>query len=312
LARASRVVMKCPGMARPWSLLAALIAASLTALGGEHFRAAAQRQFAATRTYEDIYYLPARDYLVLGSLGYRSALADLIWMKALVYYGEELGHRGDVKHLFRYGDAMLALDPDFKRVYRWVASSAVYRTGTVTVADVKHAIGYLEQATRRFPDDGELAWDVGANYTFELAPLLTDSEARAAARRKGLEYLETAVLRHAGPPWLVLQTASQLQRLGRNEQAIRHLEDVYATASDPSVKQAIEQRLTQLRSATYAEAVRRTNDELEGERVANFPYLDATLYLLVGPRPAAGGDAWLLRGFDPVLPSVARDGPLSN
>jgi tetratricopeptide (TPR) repeat protein len=299
-------------MVRFGSLLAMLLGVGAAAVGTEHFRAGAQRHFAATQTYEDVYYLPASDYLVLGSLGYRAALADLIWMKALVYYGEELGHRGGVKHLLRYGDAMLALDPDFKRVYRWVASSAIYRTGTVTVADAQNAIRYLERATRRFPDDGELAWELGANYTFELAPMLTDNSARATARQKGLDYLEAAVLRHAGPPWLVLQTASQLQALGRGEQAIRHLEDVYATTSDPSIKRQIERQLTRLRSATYAEALRRTNEELDAARVKDFPYLDPTLYLLVGTRPPLGTEAWLLGGLDPAGLRPSKRDPLSD
>jgi hypothetical protein len=123
---------------------------------------------------------------------------------------------------------------------------------------------------------------------------------RDAARRKGLDYLETAVLRNAGPPWLVLQTASQLQALGRREQAIRHLEDAYAVASDPSVKYQIEQQLIRLRSASYAEALRRAHDQLESARLRDFPYLDATLYLLIGPRPAFGGPSWLQQGFDPI------------
>jgi tetratricopeptide (TPR) repeat protein len=281
-------------------LLAAGFALALAAGGGEHFRAEAQRQYAATRTYEDIYYLPPPDWLVLGAVGYRAALADLIWMKALVYYGEELVQRGDVRHLYRYGDAMLALDPDFKRVYRWIASSALYRTGNVTLDDAHAAIRYLERATKRFPDDGELAWDLGANYTYELASMLPIGPERDAARRKGLDYLEAAVLRSAGPPWLVLQTASQLQALGRREQAMRHLEDAYAVASDPSVKQQIEHQLTRLRSASYAEALRRADEELEAGRARDFPYLDATLYLLVGARPPFGGSSWLRSGFDPI------------
>jgi hypothetical protein len=288
--------MRRTGLLGGWLLLSVALA-----LAGDHFRARAQRFFADTQTYEDLYYLPPDDVLVLCSLGYRYALADLIWMKALIYYGEELGHRGDVKHLYRYGDAMLALDPDFKRVYRWIASSALYRTGSVSVDDARAAIRYLETANRRFPDDGELAWDLGANYAFELAPMLTSDEDRAAARRKGLEFLEAAALRHAGPPWLVLQTANQLQGLGRVEQAIRHLEDVYATTVDAALKAQIEERLTTLRSAAYAEALRRTNEELEKARLRDFPYLEPTLYLQVGPRPPFGGDAWLLRGFDPAL-----------
>jgi tetratricopeptide (TPR) repeat protein len=277
-----------------------LALATAAVLASDRLRSAAQQQYAATQTYEDFYYLPPKDYLVLGALGYRASLADLIWLKTLVYYGEELGHRGNVKHLYQYADAMLALDPEFKKVYRWVASSAIYRTGTVTVADAQAAIRYLERGTRRFPDDGELAWDLGANYTYELAPMLATTQEREAARRKGLDYLEAAVLRGAGPPWLVLQTAGELRALGRNEQAIRHLEEAYAVSSDVHVKEQIELQLTRLRSATYAEAFRRSNEELETDRLRDFPYLETTLYLLVGPRPAFGGEAWLLRGFDPA------------
>lgn len=287
---------------RRWIQLGAwLVASVVLALLGDYHRARALRYYVDTQSYQDVYYLPPKDSLVLGSLGYRHALADLIWMKTLIYYGEELANRGDVKNLYRYGDAMIALDPDFKRVYRWVASSAIYRTGNVSADDARAAIRYLEAANRRFPDDGELAWDLGANYAFELAPMLEGDQEREAARRKGLEFLEAASLRGAGPPWLVLQTANQLQGLGRVEQAIRHLEDVYATTMDPHVKAQIEKRLTAMRSAAYAEALRRTNEELEHARQRDFPYLDTSLYLQVGPRPPFGGDAWLLRGFDPAF-----------
>lgn len=278
----------------------ALCALLLTAAAIEQLRSRAQQHFAETQTYEDIYYLPPSDSLVIGSLGYRAALADLLWMKALVYYGEELIHRGEVKNLFRYGDAMLALDPDFKRVYRWIASCALYRTGTITVNDARAAVRYLETAARRFPDDGELAWDLGANYMFELAPMLEDDEERKAVRRKGLDYMEAAALRGAGPPWLALQTATELKSLGKTEQAIRHLEDAYAITSDPAVKQQIEDQLAALRSQAYAEALRQTAQELEAARRRDFPYLDTTLYMLVGTRPPFGGDAWLAQGFDPA------------
>ena len=299
-------------MLRVARLLAWLSCAGLIGSAQEHFRLDAQARFAASQRYEDIYYLPPDDYLVLGSLGHRAALADLIWMKALVYYGEELGQRGDVKHLFRYADAMLALDPDFKRVYRWVASSAIYRTGNVTAADAYAAIRYLETATRRFPDDGELAWDLGANYMYELPPLLDDEQARAAAKQKGYDYLETAVLRNAGPPWLVLQTAGQLEKLGRTEQAIKHLEDVYATASSETVKQSIELQLARLRSAAYAEAFGRANAEFEARRKRDFPYLDATLYLLVGARPPRDWRQFMLDGFDPVRQFQGGEAQLSD
>lgn len=285
-----------------------LLTAAAVSAAEEHVRSDAQRRFLAAQRYEDIYYLPPDHMLVLGSLGHRAALADLIWMKSLIYYGEELSHRGDVKNLYRYTDAMLRLDPDFKRVYQWVASSAIYRTGDVGSKDAFAAIRYLEIATRRFPDDGELAWDLGATYAFELPPLLASDVERATARRKGLDYLEAAVLRGKGPPWLALQTAGQLRKLGRTEQAIRHLEDAHATATQPEVRRGIEIELAKLRSASYSEAFRRTNEELEAGRTKDFPYLPPSLYLLVGKRPVRDLQAFMLAGFDPLADvSMARD-----
>src|SRR4051812_14264963 len=64
--------------------------------------------------YEDVYYLPPAEWLPAMSLGYTSALADLLWCRTLIYFGEEIGARGAVRHLFQYTDAVLALDPDYR------------------------------------------------------------------------------------------------------------------------------------------------------------------------------------------------------
>jgi hypothetical protein len=276
----------------------------LAAVLADRLRAGAQEHFTRTQRYEDIYYLPPPDQLVVASLGHRAALADLIWLKALIYFGEELKQRGNVSNLFRYTEAMLTLDPSFKRVYRWVASAAIYRTGQVGINDVWTAIRYLERGTRLFPEDPELAWDLGATYAYELVPMLPVGPARAEARRKSLEYLEMAALRGAGPAWLGLATSGQLDSLGRKEQAARHLQDLLAAATDPAIKAELEQRLVKLRSMAYVEAMRAASSELEAARARDFPYVGSTLYLLLGPRPPFAGDALRSRGFDP-LPAAA-------
>jgi hypothetical protein len=270
----------------------------------DYARQRAQVAYAKAQTYEDVYYLPPNDALVLFSFGHRAAVADLIWMKALVYFGEELYHRGDVSNLFRYTDAMLALDERFVRAYRWVASSAIYRTGDVTVSDVHKAIAYLERAARLFPDDGNVAWDLGATYAYELVPMLPVGPARDEARRKSLDYLEMAALHGAGPAWLGLQTAGQLNSLGRKEQAVRHLQDLYATATDPSIKKQLEDKLAVLQTEAYVEAMRAADDDLEASRARDFPYLNTSLYMLVGRRPPFDGDELRLRGFDPAKPAA--------
>jgi tetratricopeptide (TPR) repeat protein len=276
-------------------LAAALSAAIATALMTRHH---GQAHYLATQRYEDVYYLPPPDWMVLFSLGHREAMAGLVWLRALIYFGEELQHRGQVDNLYNYTDAMLALDPHFKRVYQWVASTSLYRTGDIEADDARRAIRYLEQGVRMYPDDGELAWTLGATYLYEL-PALLPMEERAEPRRRGLEHLQVAARLGAGPPWLVLSTATELGRLGQREQEIAHLQEVYDQISDRSVKEQIELRLSGLRDAAFSEALRQTYEEIEAARATHFPYLDRELFLLVGPRPPFDGRALLLRGFDP-------------
>jgi tetratricopeptide (TPR) repeat protein len=286
-------------MGRLFQALALTGSLGVSAALVHHTRAAGERDFLATQRYEDVYYVPAPRWLRVLSLGHREALADLLWLRSLVYFGDELLHRGEVRHLYKYADAMLALDEHFKKVYLWVSSCALYRTGNVTDRDARKAIDYLERAVRLFPDDGELAWTLGATYTYELAPLLDREEDRTEAKLRGLPHLRVAALRGAGPPWLALTTASELARLGQHEQEITHLQEIYPQISDPAMKAEIEARVTSLRDQAYTEAFRRTTDELEARRVRDFPYLDRALHLLVGSKPAFDGNALRLRNFDP-------------
>jgi hypothetical protein len=77
------------------------------------------------------------------------------------------------------------------------------------------------------------------------------------------------------------------------------LEEVYAQTTDPDTRSQIEGRIASLRSASFAEALRRTYEELEAARQRDFPYIDRDLYLLLGPKPPFDGTALLVRRFDP-------------
>lgn len=253
--------------------------------GAEAMRTRASTHFIQTQTYEDIYYLPPPTWLRPFSLGHRDALADLIWMKALIYFGNELMHHGTVRHAFDYTDAILTLSPRMRVAYSWIATSGLYHSGgTITAADVERVATYLERGTRMFPDDGELEWELGATFTYELPPLLQDRAAKENARRRGLPHLQRAARMGAGPPWLALTNAQELARLGQTEQAVRHLEEMYATVNDADAREQIGERIAQLRTEAYAEAFERANQEAELARQRDYPYLSPTMYMLVGPK----------------------------
>ena len=277
-------------------VVVALIAAALCA---GHTRLDSQRHFASTQRYQDIYYLPPPGWLKVFSLGYHEALASLVWMRTLIYFGDEMVQRGASKYLFTYADAMLTLDPYFVRAYRWIATAGSYRIGTSGKPDVLRSIDYLERAARLFPDDGEIAWDLASFYLYELRPLASDDKERDDANRKGLEHLQVAVLRGAGPAWLVMNAASQLEKMGQREQQIAFLKEAYGQVSSDEVRQQIEDQLGLLQSQSFAEAFTREQAQAEASRKRDYPYLDMDLFLQVGAKPAFDHVPLLRNGFDP-------------
>ncbi len=257
-------------------------------------RTRAMERYLASQTYEDIYYLPPPEWLQVMSLGHRRALADLIWLRALIYFGDEFENQGAVRHVFNYGESMLALDPDFQRVYRWVGVAGVYTPTGSPPEVMRRAIDVLRRGVARFPNDGELAWDAGATIVYELLPHLDpDDPNRTALLEEGNEHMMAAARLGAGPAWLVLTNATTLQKLGENERELRHLEEMYAMIRDPAVKAQIETRLATLRDQAYSEAFRIANEEFEARRLAEFPYMPPTLYFFVS---------------DPIEASIEVDG----
>jgi tetratricopeptide (TPR) repeat protein len=245
-------------------------------------RGRAMDQYLASQTYEDIYYLPPPHWLQVMSLGYQRALADLIWLRALIYFGDEFENKGAVKHVFNYGESMLALDPDFRRVYRWVGVAGVYTPTGSPPEFIEQAIDVLRRGVERFPDDGQLAWDAGATIVYELLPNLPkDDPERERLRAEGNEHMMAAARLGAGPDWLVITNATALRKLGEKERELRHLEEMYTLVRNPGVKAEIEARLSQLRDEAYAEAFRRANEEFEQRRKEEFPYIPPTLYFFV-------------------------------
>lgn len=227
-----------------------LIALVALALASDALRASAHERYQSAQRYEDVYYLPPADWLPVLSLGWDEAAADLLWMRALVYFGQEFEHAGDVEHVFDYADAIVALDPHFLAAYRWMGMAGLYRPQAITVEDLERSVAFMERGAERFPNDGELAWNLGAALAFELPPLLGDDpDGIREARARGLPYLMKATRLGAAPEWSALSNATLLLRIGRRAQAIQHLTQMKALVEDPETRARIEARIQALREA---------------------------------------------------------------
>ncbi|HJK89188.1 MAG TPA: hypothetical protein RMH85_20535 [Polyangiaceae bacterium LLY-WYZ-15_(1-7)] len=274
----------------PWAglLLLPLLAGATLPL-----RAESMHHYLEHQTYEDVYYLPSPVWLEHLSLGHQEALADLIWLKALVYIGDEFLHEGDVGNVFRYADAILHLDPDFRRAYAWVGTMGLYRPTGASLEDGLRTVEFLRAGVERFPDDGELAWDLAATLSYELPALTEDPAERERFRALGADHMQTAARLGAGPDWLALTNATQLSELGRTEQAAAHLEEMYMLVDDEEVRAQISERLHQLRGHVRAQALERAVRGAHESYEADYPWVPFEFYLLLGDRPVV--DATELR-----------------
>lgn len=277
---------------RALQLIAFVVVLALIAVAMRELRLRSMGHYFASRRYEDIYHLPPADWLPTMSLGHREAMASSLWMRALVYFGEEMIHRGTVKHVFDYGEAIVTLDPEFARAYSWIASAALYRPGVLTVPEAIRAAKFVERGAQRFPNDGTLQWDTGATIAYEIVPIMQlDPKIPRAeidrVREWGARYLVRGVALGAGPPWAALSNAHQLERLGRTEQAVKHLEEVYALTRDSAMRARILERIQSYRSQAEAEAFGHAIEAFEGARRREYPYVDPDMYTFLHEPPAS-------------------------
>lgn len=280
-------------MSRPFIAflsLAALVAVPVLRVGPRAHATASER-------YEDVYYLPPPHWLRVFALGHDAALCDLLWIRALIYTGDEMVNRGALVHVFDYTEAMLELDPSFESIYHWIATAGLYQPEAITRDEIVRTIELLEQGVARLPDSGRLQWDLGATYAFEAGPYASGPEERRAWLEAGAEHLMAAARLGAAPPWMALANTQLLLRVGERERAVEHLEEMYSTVEDAALRESIAARIAELRDSSYADAFVTESEDRENARIREFPYVHPDLYFILGPRPPVEVGSSLRDGF---------------
>jgi hypothetical protein len=232
---------------------------------------------------QDLHYLPEPSALRAMSLGYTELFADLVWIRQIIYFGEEFTKRGDFRYVDRYVRTAIELDPNFRRLYAWAGMAFSASGVEVTNAAVWQANEFLEMGLKRFPDDWELNFRLGVNYIHELKT--SDERQKLAWRLKGAEHIRRAALAGGGPAWLPVLVATILTKGGEAEAGIRHLEEILLTTEDEAVRTHVTNKLKQLRKAALPE-LERHRAEFTRRWHAQLRYAPADLYVLLGDPPA--------------------------
>jgi hypothetical protein len=297
--------------------LALLVAGATTVAVVEPRLAAAAHR---AKEVDDVSFLPPPAQLRLGTFGWDAAAVDLLWAKLLVEYGTHWETHREFHDVPRYADAILAIEPTYRPLYRTIATLLAYRPLRGSEDDVRMARAYLERGMRERPDDARIWVEYGQFLAFVAPSFLTAPAESNAWRKEGAEALGHAVELGADADD-ALTAATLLDEAGVRLQAIRFLEHAYAiTPLDSEIHEALGQRLASLQARAQRDASDARRAAFEARRRREMPYVPPSLYRLLGPRvdpdhcagvssagdPACARD-WIGALGEPASPDVSAD-----
>lgn len=233
------------------------------------------------RQRDDVFLLPPPNELRAMSLGYRAAAADLLWAKLILEYGLHWQERRPFPDATRYVDGLIALEPGFPALYKFVDTLLVYPPPPGgTAEDARTARRYLEFGTKERPYDADVWLRYGQFVAFLAPSFLTDEAEIDRWRIEGARAITRAV-ELGSDAQRSLAATSILDRAGERSANIARLERSYAMTDDPEIRAQILRRLAKLNATAEAE---KATGVVDREWRIHYGFLSRGLTLLLGPR----------------------------
>ncbi len=261
----------------PALLLAILVAATATM----HERVDVRRD--TLPADQDLMVLPPPEYLEPMSLGYREALADLIWVRAIVFAGNRLG-RTDGALIERYVAGITRLAPRFARPYRWGGITAIYGgSGTIDKEMVDRAADIYRAGLAQFPDNHEILYALGMLLTYQVSSTKGYSPAeRDTLRAAGVDLIRRAA-EHGADPLVRRYAASLITDHASSALAIQFLESQLVEAQDEDHRRLLRRKLGALTSRETVAQIEQVREDFAREHQGTAPYLPEALYAVIRP-----------------------------
>jgi hypothetical protein len=201
------------------------------------------------RQRDDVSLLPPPAALHAMTLGYRAAITDLFWAKLAVEYGAHWQEKRAFPNATRYIDCIVALEPDFAPLYRFVDTFLIFTPTGGTADNARKAAAYLERGTRERPGDASVWLQYGQFLAFVAPSFLEDTSDIENYRAQGAAAMARAVdlgadAQHA------LAASAILSKAGEAKATIAFLQRAYAMADDPDTRQRIRIKLEELYATT--------------------------------------------------------------
>ncbi|HTQ02676.1 MAG TPA: hypothetical protein VMI54_02425 [Polyangiaceae bacterium] len=268
----------------PRVLVLALLLAAATGIGT--LRSLLLARTEALRDTTDVYELPSPEQVVVLSLGYRSALADLLFADVLVWHGIHFEEKRRLEFAADYLDTIAALDPLFRDTYYYGDMLIAMQPVKPRHEDYVRARRLLEKGLAVRPTDTELWLNTGQFIAYVAAPWLDDPKEKAEWKLAGARVLARAcelVSSNENIPYDCITAAGLFTRAGEREANIEFLERVLAVSDDEAIRERAIAYLERALGERSEERLLESANRLRDAWRADLPFVDLTTELIVGP-----------------------------
>ncbi len=239
-------------------------------------------------TTSEVYAIPSNEQLIVFSLGYRSAVADLLFGRTMVAAGVHFAERRVFQQLDAYLKGIIALDPKYLDVYRYADTLLNLSTVEMPKENLDIAREIQERGLEEFPHDPQL-WLSTGHFLAYLAPnrFSPDQE----EKKRSWRLAGAKIIQHACDIWptrealpdTCLSSATLYDRAGETGAAIRALERLIAVTDDETLRARASARLERLAGERLAWKVQESVRYLEPLRQSDLPAVSSTRYQLLSP-----------------------------
>jgi tetratricopeptide (TPR) repeat protein len=267
-----------------WLVPAACLIASVLLVA--RTRPGLAEAFHRLRAEHDVYVLPPPEQTVVMSLGYRAALADLIYGHVLVSYGLHFQEKRLFEFVGHYLDTINALDPKFRDPYRFADTLLTLQPKKPPLEHYRKAREILLRGMRELPYDQELWLTAGQFMAYLAPPHIPDPKEKEEFRMDGARRLARAcelVGDNSNAPYHCVTAAGLFSRAGDREATLRFLERVLAVSDDAHIRELALGYLKKLVGEREQERLAERYQKLEALRKKDHGFVPRDMLMVLGP-----------------------------
>ncbi|MEI9940417.1 MAG: hypothetical protein WDO69_24650 [Pseudomonadota bacterium] len=264
----------------------ALTAIALAALSVNALRGPLNDRFFATKIRNDVFPLPPPNQVVAMSLGYRSALADLIFAHVLVSSGIHFQEKRSFEFVGQYIETINELDPKFEAPYRMADGLLTLQAKAVSREAYRQTRRILERGMREFPYNQGLWASAGQFFAYLGPTIFTDPKEQDEWRLTGARTLAHAcelVGSNENIPYQCVIAAGLLTKSGEHTASRQFLERMLQVNDDPEIRSLVSALLKKAVGAEERDRSQARRDAFLQAWSKDLPFVSRGAISAIGP-----------------------------